>query len=1058
MTVPPEAVETPPPPPPAVIDPQTPGQWPKWLPGLDRFTLVLLLIVAALTASHVARNSDAWLHLAAGRDFLNGKYTLGKDPYSYTGAERYWANANWLTDVAAYQLWKASPSGTLLVLLKAILFAGAFALVLRIRKPETSAWPWCVTLLLGVLAAAPHSGLRPMVLSAFLLALTLLILFGVKWKAGSWRKPLLLAGLFALWANLDGWFLLGPITVLVTLLGELLQRQLFGTIATDDAPATKDLLRTLLLGTLATLVNPHHINIWQAPAELGINLPASVKLDPNLKQLVISPITSDYTDSAALGKNANGLAFAVLFLAGGALLALGFARVRLSYLFVWIVFAGLALLQFRLILFFAIVAVPLVGMALGELAGRVTLGAVNEQSTKLKVLFASLLRPALVVAPVIAGVCAWAGWIHPKPADPANTNRVDLGMEADAGLERTAKVVQQWRQDARLPDTAHGVYLSLELANYVAWFAPGERVSMNNRLPFHLPELAALLDSRRSFIDSTPEAMEKVRASLKPFNASFLLTASNQHKPLELQIQLPHISLLRYLHGEQALMLMHLDGRSVVMGEPLLRSAKFDPSRLAFTERESAPPEPVLQPAPERMATTDIDDFLMPAKAVPLAALDALVWGEYTADQWQRRLAQYQNNFAITSLGLVGAGPLVAMQMKNTFPVMATPDDLVALNLMTIRAARRGIAANPDHPLAYFALGQAYLTRNCPMPGFDPNDSQSQMATAFRRYLDRMPLPKAVMIPHDALDASQAANALAEYLRTTQAADLERDAMKLFADYQFRLIEMAPRISEDQGKQLKAEAENLGKMIGEMDRRFAPRLERYQSTAGRPAKERLQAAMQLGLKGEAIKLIATSDLDKEFGPEARDVELFGVSLRLQAGQLEAAFEAFSKIPPKIEAMAESKDPRVQQQFYILRQKLTTTQIEIQHLSGDDAALIAFFEKNAPKPLTVEEKAAVTAAIPSIETFVIRTNGLGHMALGGYLGFEQGMKLEAFPVKAWLDESELYTRLGLLNLLEGRNDEARKRFEQALKPEGIAVPDFLQGQHVVPDRYLKMMGK
>jgi len=92
--------------------------------GLRPFTLLLLLIVAGMTAAHIAHNSDVWLHLATGRDFVSGKYSLGHDPYSYTGADRYWVNANWLTDIVSYQIWKQSPSGSTLVLLKAILFAG----------------------------------------------------------------------------------------------------------------------------------------------------------------------------------------------------------------------------------------------------------------------------------------------------------------------------------------------------------------------------------------------------------------------------------------------------------------------------------------------------------------------------------------------------------------------------------------------------------------------------------------------------------------------------------------------------------------------------------------------------------------------------------------------------------------------------------------------------------------------------------------------------------------------------------------------------------------------
>ena len=115
---------------------------------------------------------------------------------------------------------------------------------------------------LAVLSSAPSAQVRPIVWSMLFLSATLLILYRWPWQPGTWRQPLALAGLFAVWANIDSWFLLGPLTVALVLVGELLHRLLTREQApqADDpfppAPPTGLLGRALVLGVVACLLNP----------------------------------------------------------------------------------------------------------------------------------------------------------------------------------------------------------------------------------------------------------------------------------------------------------------------------------------------------------------------------------------------------------------------------------------------------------------------------------------------------------------------------------------------------------------------------------------------------------------------------------------------------------------------------------------------------------------------------------------------------------------------------------------------------------------------------------
>src|SRR4051812_42285243 len=64
---------------------------------LDVILAVLVVAFAFEAACFRALNSDAFLHLAAGRAVAQGNL-LGADPFSFT-AERTWVNHSWLPDL-----------------------------------------------------------------------------------------------------------------------------------------------------------------------------------------------------------------------------------------------------------------------------------------------------------------------------------------------------------------------------------------------------------------------------------------------------------------------------------------------------------------------------------------------------------------------------------------------------------------------------------------------------------------------------------------------------------------------------------------------------------------------------------------------------------------------------------------------------------------------------------------------------------------------------------------------------------------------------------------------
>src|SRR6266576_2341022 len=63
--------------------------------GWDCLLTFLVLVLAFLSASIIARNSDLWFHLATGRLLAQGEFSFGTDPFAYTSHGVYWPCHSW---------------------------------------------------------------------------------------------------------------------------------------------------------------------------------------------------------------------------------------------------------------------------------------------------------------------------------------------------------------------------------------------------------------------------------------------------------------------------------------------------------------------------------------------------------------------------------------------------------------------------------------------------------------------------------------------------------------------------------------------------------------------------------------------------------------------------------------------------------------------------------------------------------------------------------------------------------------------------------------------------
>jgi hypothetical protein len=543
----------------APAPPAPPQAAPTWPLKADIAILGLLLILSFFLASFAATNSDLWLNLAIGKRISEGEFEFGVDPYSWateatlTKPAVYWVHHSWLYSWLVYQLYSLA-GGAGLVIGKAILFTAAIALLSRIsfaangsrRGPaglnvprlganstsswsEASRWFGLICLVMAALAASNLILLRPLVVSLLFLSITLFVLhhagiFALKKDEAApdrarwlWSLPLL----FALWANLDHWFILGPLLLALCWGGTGLAKW----YPNGNPVPGKTIAAVLGVGVAACVLNPYHVRVFELPPELAcvalsiadplhIPLPDALvaagrtirelaKIEPNFTWTA-SPLSARYWQSN-FGLNVAGLAFfplLVLGLIAFTLVALvkpqpNAPTLQVSRFLPWLFFAALAFALYRMVPFFVLIAAPMTALTLGEfLLWQQTTNAVSAARRDRGLNLARLVSLPLMLLLLFL---AWPGWLHPRTNEFSAPHRVAWALRPDEPLKRAAQSLHALKQHGQCRNVFNAGF---DLANYLPWFAPDVKYFMDTRFSLYAGQAEMYEKARRALADS----------------------------------------------------------------------------------------------------------------------------------------------------------------------------------------------------------------------------------------------------------------------------------------------------------------------------------------------------------------------------------------------------------------------------------------------------------------------------------------------------------------------------------------------------------------------------
>lgn len=510
------------------------GAGPVWLRRADLVLLALLLALGFLLGSFAITNSDFFLYLATGRLLSDGSFEFGYDPFALateaTAARPAipWVCHHWLFSYALYGLYNLV-GGPGLVILKALLLVVLIVVLFQVRQAQTSWWLLIVCLTLSALAISTRFVLQPTVVSILLLGVTMYVLH----RAGVFRqtegegpaRPRLLwilPPLFALWANLDEWFVLGPLVLgLCTLAAGLLW-----LLRLPRPVPGRMLALVFVVGVLACLLNPYGVRVFQLPAELayilltltgplGRSLPDGLVGGGRALQgfvqaegmgahvAALSTLSWQYYRAGFPGQGVAGLAVFPLLL-------LGFVSFLLAALIstrpaapvlqamrftLWVVFGLLALLNHNMIAFFAVIAGPLTALNLSEFWRwwEQRAGAAPPQVRP-----AALLRVLTLLFFVILLFRAWPGWLHVPADNLRSAYRVAWDVEEDPSLRGAAERLAELRSAGK----CKGIFnMTSRLNNYCAWFAPGVKCFVDRRYALFPTEVEVFTQAREALFD-----------------------------------------------------------------------------------------------------------------------------------------------------------------------------------------------------------------------------------------------------------------------------------------------------------------------------------------------------------------------------------------------------------------------------------------------------------------------------------------------------------------------------------------------------------------------------
>ena len=331
---------------PSVADPSLlADKFPEWFRTNPSTTAMVAVLVFTFLLFNLRPlwHTDVWGHLSYGRHIWNAGELPTTEPLMPLAAGTSFVDTAWLSQVLGYGAYQVAGKAALASGFGALVALALGLLLFRVQRRTESVF-FAITAF-GLTLWMNWSQLaiiRPQAVGFVMFCGLLCFLMRRKWSTASW---LLVPGMFALWANMHGSFIVGLGLMgcfLVGRAGDVLRRTGRPAALIRDARVRRLLLLTQL-SAVATLINPYGLGLYASVLTFGSH--------PNLSSII---------EWQALSINmAQGRAAAIVALMLFVIYRVSPRRVAFAELLTLAIFGAAALYTSRMIIWWAPVAAVL---------------------------------------------------------------------------------------------------------------------------------------------------------------------------------------------------------------------------------------------------------------------------------------------------------------------------------------------------------------------------------------------------------------------------------------------------------------------------------------------------------------------------------------------------------------------------------------------------------------------------------------------------------------------------------------------------------------------------
>lgn len=914
---------------------------------LDFLLIGLLLLLTFLCASIPITTTNHLMHLATGRAIVNGEYTFGQAPFTFGSEGVYWTNHSWLYDTLTYLIYQAAGAPGLIIV-KALLLALLAWVLVRVGQHLVSWQIPLVLTLIGVLAMSTRFLLSPMFISFLFLGLTFYFL-----QRGSHRLyvrgqeeeepseqqtrrseekvsiknywPVLV--LFAVWANMDQWFILGPLVVFLTFIGRMLQDTLGADVGDGREPRPGEVRALGVLfvsGVVACLLNPHHIHVFELPVLLGFSsMSEYLQQNRSIQSLFWTPFTSAYLRFE--GITIAGLSYFLLILVSLFSFVMNLRQWNWSRLLLWLTFLVLSLFRAQLIPFFTVVAVPIAALNIQETILRLHRQRYGTEPMQRapggRVITVMIILVLLGAS--ISGKLHYSG----KSNYQSYRHRVAFVEEIAPPLIKAVQRVKALEEKGAIAKDSRWLNLSPAVANVMAWNCPSQKTFFDYRFEafpetikeiqeINLGLMADLSNSPRTgrFVEQ-PRIAKKWRAYLDKHKVDYV-ALYEPVSPIE-----QNWRLMKFVLPEKKWSLIYFNGQTALLVPPGEESQALKPEltslermgllpekdqRAPWTGPEIAQTEPSIwkslfhaeAPLPPETAETalllDHFDKLKTEQAnrrgtawrwtrgahcvgslVPFGALPTNLFPvEVTLGYFELRR---RSNLAGRTVPIQPKTPAEQLALGEVQRYLNTMprESLYHLPLLAVRSSRRALGKNPNSPLAYLKLADSY--RQLHYRTREQYWRQSVNLLIEARFIQQVSaLAKVIELDPD---NRQAHEQLAELYASRNFLDLQ-------VKHQTKALELLKKQGPPEGTAVEFFQNRVKAgetQLTQVQQRLATAKNQFQTIASQIVQPlpKAQTAARHGLAEEALNILLSQDVSA-FGAQGATLEL---RLFLQMGRI-----------------------------------------------------------------------------------------------------------------------------------------------------------------------------